>query len=115
MKKLSELYNINDDRLIKAIKINSKEILPGDIFVCTMGVTADRHDFIDEAIKNGASAIVVSRDVGKKSVPVIKVDDTNLELRKLSAKFYDYPCDALYMIGVTGTNGKTTVAEKHAI
>ena len=111
MKKLSELYNINDDRLIKTIKINSKEILPGDIFVCTMGVTADRHDFIDEAIKNGASAIVVSRDVGKKSVPVIKVDDTNLELRKLSAKFYDYPCDSLYMIGVTGTNGKTTVAE----
>ena len=111
MKKLSELYNIDDDRLIKAIKINSKEIIPGDIFVCTMGVTADRHDFIDEAIKNGASAIVVSRDVGKKSVPVIKVDNTNLELRKLSAKFYDYPCDFLYMIGVTGTNGKTTVAE----
>ena len=111
MKKLSELYNIDDDRLIKSIKINSKEIEPGDIFVCTMGVTADRHDFIDEAIKNGASAIVVSRDVGEKSVPVIKVDDTNLELRKLTAKFYDYPCNSLYMIGVTGTNGKTTVAE----
>ena len=59
MKKLSELYNIDDDRLIKSIKINSKEIEPGDIFVCTMGVTADRHDFIDEAIKNGASAIVL--------------------------------------------------------
>ena len=111
MKKLSELYNTLDDRLIKGIKINSKEIEPGDIFVCTMGVTADRHDFIDEAIKNGASAIVVSRDVGEKSVPVIKVDDTNLELRKLTAKFYDYPCNSLYMIGVTGTNGKTTVAE----
>ena len=111
MKKLSELYNIDDDRLIKSIKINSKEIEPGDIFVCTMGVTADRHDFIDEAIKNGASAIVVSRDVGEKSVPVIRVDDTNLELRKISAKFYDYPCDNAYMIGVTGTNGKTTVAE----
>ena len=111
MKKLSELYNTLDDRLIKGIKINSKEIEPGDIFVCTMGVTADRHDFIDEAIKNGASAIVVSRDVGKKDVPIIKVDDTNLELRKLSAKFYDYPSDKAYMIGVTGTNGKTTVAE----
>ena len=111
MKKLSELYNINDDRLIKGIKINSKEVEPGDIFVCTMGVTADRHDFIDEAIKNGASAIVVSRDVGKKSVPVIKVDNTNLELRKLSAKFYDYPCEKACIIGVTGTNGKTTVAE----
>ena len=111
MKKLSELYNIDDDRLIKSIKINSKEIEPGDIFVCTMGVTADRHDFIDEAIKNGASAIVVSRDVGKRDVPIIKVYDTNLELRKLSAKFYDYPSEKAFMIGVTGTNGKTTVAE----
>lgn len=111
MKKLSELYNTLDDRLIKGIKINSKEIEPGDIFVCTMGVTADRHDFIDEAIKNGASAIVVSRDVGDKTVPVIKVDNTNLELRRLSAKFYDYPREKAYIIGVTGTNGKTTVAE----
>ena len=68
-------------------------------------------DFIDEAINNGASAIVVSRDILEKSVPVIRVDDTNLELRKISAKFYDYPCDNAYMIGVTGTNGKTTVAE----
>ena len=111
MKRLSELYNINDDRLIKSIKINSKEVEDGDLFVCTMGVTADRHDFIDEAISNGASAIVVSRDVGKKSVPVIRVENTNLELRIISAKFYDYPCDNAYMIGVTGTNGKTTVAE----
>ena len=53
MKKLSELYDINDDRLIKDIKINSKEVEPMDLFVCTMGVTADRHDFIDEAIKKG--------------------------------------------------------------
>ena len=111
MKKLSELYNINDDRLIKGIKINSKEVENSDLFVCTMGVTADRHDFIDEAIKNGASAVVVSRDVGEKDVPIIRVDDTNLELRKICAKFYDYPYDKAFMIGVTGTNGKTTVAE----
>ena len=111
MKKLSELYNTLDDRLIKSIKINSKEVEPGDIFVCTMGVTADRHNFIDEAINNGASAVVVSRDVGEKAVPVIKVDDTNLELRKLCSKFYDYPYTKAFMIGVTGTNGKTTVAE----
>lgn len=111
MKKLSELYDINDDRLIKGIKLNSKDVEPGDIFVCTMGVTADRHDFIDEAISNGASCIVVSRDVLEKSVPIIKVSDTNLELRKLCAKFYDYPYEEAFMIGVTGTNGKTTVAE----
>lgn len=111
MKKLSELYDIQDDRKIKGIKINSKEVEKGDIFVCTMGVTRDRHDFIDEAILNGASAIVVSRDVGEKSVPVILVDNTNQELPYLARRFYDMPDEKLKMIGVTGTNGKTTVAE----
>lgn len=111
MKKLSELYDIEDDRLIKAIKINSKEIEPGDIFVCTKGVSADRHDFIDEAIENGASAIVVSKEVGEKTVPIIKVSNTNLELQNVCAKFYDYPYEKATMIGITGTNGKTTVAE----
>ncbi len=111
MKKLSELYEGQDDRIIQAIKINSKEVREGDIFVCTMGVTTDRHDFIDEAIEKGASAIVVSRDVGEKSVPVIHVSDTNEELKYLARRFYDYPDEKLKMIGVTGTNGKTTVAE----
>lgn len=110
MKKLSELYDTSSNVLIKAIKINSKEITPGDLFVCTMGVNADRHDFIDEAIEKGASAVVVSRDVGSKSVPIIKVDNTNKELSKLCQKFYDYPEDELTMIGVTGTDGKTSTA-----
>ena len=108
MKKLNELYDVKEDIEIKAIKINSKEVEKGDLFVCTMGVNADRHDFIDDAIKNGASAIVVSKDVGKKSVPVIKVEDTNKELPLLCQKFYDYPEKKLTMIGVTGTDGKTS-------
>lgn len=109
MKKLSELYDVNSDILIRDIKINSKEVVDGDIFVCTKGVTTDRHDFIDDAIKNGASCIVVSRDVGEKSVPVIKVLDTNKELISLARKLYDFN-DDLELIGVTGTNGKTTVS-----
>ena len=109
MKKLQELYEkTQNDVIIKGIKINSKEIEKGDLFVCTMGATADRHDFIDEAIKNGAAAIVVSRDVGEKSVPIIKVPDTNRELPYLCQKFYDYPDQKLKMIGVTGTDGKTS-------
>ena len=69
MKTLNELYpGIGVDTQIKAIKINSKEVNEGDLFVCTKGVTADRHDFIDDAIKHGAAAIIVSRDVGEKSV-----------------------------------------------
>ena len=109
MKKLKELYpETNSDVEIKSICINSKEIKEGDLFVCTMGVTADRHEFIDEAIKNGASAVVVSKDVGEKKVPIIKVEDTNKELPFLCQKFYNYPDQALTMIGVTGTDGKTS-------
>ena len=108
MKKLNELYNVDSDVEVTGISINSKEIKKGNIFVCTMGVTADRHDFIDEAIANGASCVVVSRDVGEKSVPIVKVEDTNKELPYLCQKFYDYPDEKLTMIGVTGTDGKTT-------
>ena len=110
MKLLSELYEGYPDVEIKGIKINSKQIEKGDIFVCTMGVTADRHDFIDEAISNGASAIVVSKDI-TTSVPTIKVENTNIELRKLASKFYDYPEKKLKLIATTGTNGKTTVSQ----
>ncbi len=111
MRKLRELYNIDSDIEVKSIKINSKEVEEGDIFVCTMGVSADRHDFIDDAINNGAVAIVVSKDISDKSVPVIKVEDTNKELPLLAKRFYDNPQDKLKIIGITGTNGKTTTAE----
>lgn len=111
MKKLSELYEIDSDVVIKGIKMNSKEIEKGDLFVATQGVVDDRHDFIDDAIEKGASAIVVSKDIKDKKVPIIKVENTNKELSKVCAKFYDYPEKELFIIGVTGTNGKTTVAK----
>lgn len=110
MKNLNELYPVDSDVEIKDIKINSKNVEKGDIFVCTMGVSADRHDFINEAIENGAAAIVVSKDVGEKKVPVIKVEDTNQELIPLARRLYDFHDEELRLIGVTGTNGKTTIA-----
>lgn len=109
MKKLEELYpGIGSDVLIKGIKINSKEVEPGDLFVCTKGVTADRHDFIEDAKKHGAAALIVSRDITDNDIPVVKVPDTNRELPYLCQKFYDYPDKKLKMIGVTGTDGKTS-------
>lgn len=110
MKKLNELYNCEYDTTIKGIKINSKEIEKGDLFVCTMGVKVDRHEFIDEAIEKGAAAIVVSKDIKEDRVPVIKVEDTNKELPIVCSKFYDNPEKKLTILGVTGTDGKTSVA-----
>lgn len=112
MKKLCELYDVDSTVEIKGIKINSKEVEPGDLFICTKGVTTDRHDFIPDAIKNGASALVVSRKEIKvqSGIPVIVVDDTNKELPKLCARFYDHPDQKMKMIGVTGTDGKTSVS-----
>ncbi|MEG1597086.1 MAG: UDP-N-acetylmuramoyl-L-alanyl-D-glutamate--2,6-diaminopimelate ligase [Bacilli bacterium] len=109
MKKLNELYNCAFEVNIKGIKINSKEVKEGDLFVCTKGVTVDRHDFIDEAIKNGAVALITKKDVNVL-IPYIKVDDPNKELPLLCQKFYDNPLDKLKLIGITGTDGKTTTA-----
>ena len=109
MKKLSELYNGYPDIIVRDIKINSKEVNDGDIFVCIKGVTKDRNDYIFEAINNGAVAIVTNKKIDV-SIPVINVSNPNKELAYLCSKFYDYPESYLSLIGVTGTNGKTTVA-----
>lgn len=111
MKKLSELFDDYKgiDVNVKGIKINSKDIEEGDMFVCVKGVNANRHDFIDEAIKNGASCIVGKKDI-ECSVPYIKVIEPDLILPKLCQKFYDFDSLNLKIIGVTGTDGKTTTA-----
>ncbi len=107
MKKLNELYKCDYDTEIYGIKINSKEIEPGDLFVCTMGVTADRHEFVPDAVARGAVAIVASKKIETK-VPVVYVEDTNKELPILCSKFYDNPEKKLRIFGITGTDGKTS-------
>lgn len=95
---------------IKGIKTNSKLVKPGDIFVCTKGANIDRHEFIDDAINNGAALIVTNKDVDIK-VPHIKVQDINQALYDLLSNFYDYPQNKVKLIGITGTEGKTTAAK----
>lgn len=109
MKKLNELYNCDSDVNITGVSINSKETKVGDIFVCIKGAKVDRHDFIDEAIANGASALVVSHDV-ESSVPYVVVDNPNDELVYLSKMIYDYDENKIHLFGITGTDGKTSAA-----
>lgn len=106
MKNLFELYFI--DVKVKDIKTNSKEVSKEDVFVCIKGVNVDRHEYINEAIKNGASFIVVSKGKNYK-VPYIKVKNTNRELSVLADYIYD-DAKKINLIAVTGTDGKTTTA-----
>ena len=108
MKNLNELYDCNYDCMVKDIKTNSKDIEKGDMFVCVKGVNEDRHNYIMEAIDWGCSCLIVERG-NNYNIPFIKVKDTNKELGNVSKKFYDYD-DSLKMIGVTGTDGKTTTS-----
>lgn len=108
--KLNNLINCDYEIEITGIKTNSNQIKKGDLFICTDYGTMDRHLFIDDAIKNGASAIIVKKDIENKSIPIIKVDEPNKVFVDIINKFYDYPTKKLNMIGITGTDGKTTVA-----
>ena len=109
MKKLNELYDCDYDVEIKRIIMNSKDIEPGDLFICTMGVTADRHDYAIDAVEKGAVAVVASKKIDV-NVPVIYVEDTNKELPLLCARFFDHPEKELNIYSVTGTDGKTSTA-----
>lgn len=102
----------NMDVDITGINMNSREVKQGDLFVCISGIPglqADRHQYIDHAIEAGAVAIIVEKDVAMQ-VPTIKVPNARFALAVLSTHFYGYPSHDLKLIGVTGTNGKTTTS-----
>ncbi|HOP66061.1 MAG TPA: UDP-N-acetylmuramoyl-L-alanyl-D-glutamate--2,6-diaminopimelate ligase [Bacilli bacterium] len=109
MKRLNEIFDTPYDTMIKDIKTNSREVNEGDLFVCIMGFNVDRHDYAKQAIEAGAKALVVKRLLDVE-VPQILVDDPNKELVNIVTKFYDYPSTKMNMIGVTGTDGKTTTS-----
>ena len=89
------------------LETDSRKIKPGQTFVCIKGLTVDGHDFIDSAIKNGAVKIIAERPV-EASVPVEVVPDTKEFLKNELVYNYAKRLEELTIIGVTGTNGKTT-------
>ena len=96
---------------ITGITCVSKLVKPGYLFVAVVGLRVDGHSFIAEALDRGAGAVAVSRDVELPAhVPWIRVDNDRRSLALLSELFYHSPSRQLRMIGITGTNGKTTTA-----
>ena len=95
------------DPVIAGIAYHSGRVQPGFLFAAIRGAHHDGHTFIPEALRRGASAVLVQRPVAvPPDVPQILVADTRAALGALAAAFYGYPADALTVIGVTGTNGK---------
>ena len=86
---------------------DSRKVTKGQTFVALKGMTVDGHDYINNAIENGASAIICEKDIDV-NVPYTKVDNTDTYLRKILNDEYGKDIDKMTLIGVTGTNGKTT-------
>ncbi|MFW6148444.1 MAG: UDP-N-acetylmuramoyl-L-alanyl-D-glutamate--2,6-diaminopimelate ligase [Atribacterota bacterium] len=102
----------NTDIEIEGISQNSKITKKGYFFVCINGFVRDGHQFAGEAVENGASAILIEKDIlpVKAGITLIKVRDTRKALALIANRYYNYPSQKLNLIGITGTNGKTTVA-----
>lgn len=97
---------------IRAISFDSRSIREGDLFVAIRGTLADGHAFIDKAVALGAKAVIceeLPQDVSGH-ISYIEVEDAGFSLGLIAANFYDHPSAKLKLVGVTGTNGKTTVA-----
>jgi UDP-N-acetylmuramoyl-L-alanyl-D-glutamate--2,6-diaminopimelate ligase len=95
---------------ISGIAIDSRAVKPGHLFAAMRGGTADGHDYIPKAIENGAAAIIGDRDLGGFSVPYMRLENPRQALTWLAAAFYNWPARKLTVIGVTGTDGKTTTS-----
>lgn len=96
------------DKEIMGITCNSKKVKKGFVFVAIKGRKLDGNNYINEAIKNGAIIIYTEDNIKNKNIPIIKVENSRIKLAELLNEFYDYPTKELFIIGVTGTNGKTT-------
>lgn len=98
-------------KLITDIAIDSRSVQPNSLFICIKGFTVDGHDYAQKAVDAGATVIVTERLLQLDGeIAQVIVKNTTRTLGILAAKFFDYPSKDIMMIGVTGTNGKTSVS-----
>ncbi|QOR68467.1 UDP-N-acetylmuramoyl-L-alanyl-D-glutamate--2,6-diaminopimelate ligase [Cytobacillus suaedae] len=98
---------INNNPSITSIEMDSRQVTSGSLFICIKGDQFDGHDFAKQAVEKGAVAILSQVELNLP-VPVVRVRDTRRAMAILADTFYDQPTQKLHLIGVTGTNGKTS-------
>jgi UDP-N-acetylmuramyl-tripeptide synthetase len=100
-----------EDQIIDSVHYDSRTVTPGGLFVAIQGHRWDGYTYIEEAIENGAVAVLTEKEwSGRPSISVAQVENARRALAAVSSAFYGDPCRELCMIGITGTNGKTTTA-----
>jgi UDP-N-acetylmuramoyl-L-alanyl-D-glutamate--2,6-diaminopimelate ligase len=97
------------DVRITGLAFDNRQVEPGTLFFCVPGFTRDGHDFAPDAVARGAAALVVQRPLGA-GVPEVVVDDVRSAMAVAAARFHGDPTARLPVVGITGTNGKTTTA-----
>lgn len=103
----------NLEKDITGVSIDSRKVRPGDLFVAVKGTLTDGHEYISKAIEKGAAAVLVSGPVSAEApegVTFVRVADTEAVAGEAATAFFGRPTERLRLVGVTGTNGKTTVA-----
>lgn len=107
--RLGVVERLGDQRVpIESLTDDSRNVQPGSLFVAVKGERVDGHEFIDRARETGASAVLLQRSVQVGTLPAVVVKDSRAALGLLGSRFYGDPSATLRMVGVTGTNGKTT-------
>lgn len=112
MKRINELFDVQEDFRVVSIHSDSRYVGKDSIFFCVDGLSVDGHKYIEDAVFQGAKCIVYSKPLTYKHPQIlyIKVDDVLEELNRVADIFYDHPSYKMTMIGVTGSSGKTVVA-----
>lgn len=100
------------DKEIQGIAYDSREVKEGYVFVAICGFTVDGHNYVNMALENGAKVLIVEKavEVNKEDITIIKVQNSRRALAKISSNYYNRPTEKMNMIGVTGTNGKTSIS-----
>lgn len=93
---------------ISGIACDSRNVKPGNVFICITGYETDGHKYAKTAVENGAVAVIAEHDLPTVDVPCVIVDNTRKAMSEMAATFYNYPYKKFKLIGITGTNGKTT-------